>query len=244
MTVKKRVFEIIEPAQGHDTASLIYDWFMIIVIFVSLVPLTFKESNHLFVMIDLITTTIFIVDYLVRWWTADLKFGSYIKYPFTGMASIDLLSILPSLIPVSVTFKILRVFRLGRTLRILRAVKSVKVFKTARYSDSMSIIEEVIRDSKGPLLAVTTLAIGYILISALIVFNIEANTFDNFFDAVYWATVSLTTVGYGDIYPVTLVGRIVAMISSFFGIAVVALTAGIITAGYMNAISKREDTKH
>jgi voltage-gated potassium channel len=73
---------------------------------------------------------------------------------------------------------------------------------------------------------------------------LKRNTFDNFFDAVYWATVSLTTVGYGDIYPVTLVGRIVAMISSFFGIAVVALPAGIITAGYMNAISKREDTKH
>ena len=88
------------------------------------------------------------------------------------------------------------------------------------------------------------LALTYILISAIIIFNIEPQTFDTFFDAVYWATVSLTTVGYGDIYPVTNIGRLVTMISSFFGIAVIALPAGIITAEYMvelNEENKRDD---
>ena len=80
------------------------------------------------------------------------------------------------------------------------------------------------------------LSFGYVLISALIIFNVEPGTFDNFFEAVYWATVSLTTMGYGDIYPVTTIGRIVTMISSFVGIAIVALPAGIITAGYMDQI--------
>lgn len=74
------------------------------------------------------------------------------------------------------------------------------------------------------------------VISALIIFNVEPDTFDTFFDVVYWATVSLTTVGYGDIYPVSTLGRIITMISSVFGIAIVALPATVITAGYMNEI--------
>ena len=90
------------------------------------------------------------------------------------------------------------------------------------------------------LIAVCILAIAYIVISALVVFNVEPESFDNFFEAIYWATVSLTTVGYGDIYPVTSVGRVITMISSVFGIAVVALPAGIITAGYMKELEDRK----
>ncbi len=95
---------------------------------------------------------------------------------------------------------------------------------------------EVIRNSKDALLAVCALAIGYVLISALVIFNVEPASFNTFFDAVYWATVSLATIGYGDIYPVTTAGRVITMISSFFGIAIVALPAGIITAGYVDAL--------
>ena len=80
------------------------------------------------------------------------------------------------------------------------------------------------------------------LVSALIIFNVEPESFDTLFDAIYWATVSLTTVGYGDIYPVTTAGRVITMLSSVFGIAVVALPAGIITAGYMNAINEEKKT--
>ena len=75
----------------------------------------------------------------------------------------------------------------------------------------------------------------------MIFFNVEADSFETFFDAIYWATVSLTTVGYGDIYPVTTTGRVITMISSMFDIAIVALPAGIITAGYMEAISDEHD---
>jgi len=93
---------------------------------------------------------------------------------------------------------------------------------------------KVFNKSREALIAVCTLAGAYILISALVIFNVEPDSFNTFFDAVYWATVSLTTVGYGDIYPVSTIGRIVTMFSSVFGIAIVALPAGIITAGYMN----------
>ena len=72
-------------------------------------------------------------------------------------------------------------------------------------------------------------------------YNVEPDTFNTFFDAVYWATISLTTVGYGDIYPVTAAGRIVTMISSVFGVAIIALPSGVVTAGYLDEINKKED---
>ena len=79
------------------------------------------------------------------------------------------------------------------------------------------------------------------MISALTIYNVEPESFDTFFDAVYWATISLTTVGYGDIYPVTVVGRIVTMISSVLGIAIIALPSGVITAGYLEEINKKDE---
>lgn len=82
------------------------------------------------------------------------------------------------------------------------------------------------------------MAVAYIIISALVIYNVEPDSFETFFDAIYWATISLTTVGYGDIYPITTIGRIVTMFSSAFGIAIIALPSGVITAGYLEEISK------
>lgn len=87
---------------------------------------------------------------------------------------------------------------------------------------------------------VGVLAIGYIFVSARIVFNIEPDTFSTFFDAIYWANVSLTTVGYGDIYAVSFADKIITVLSALMGTAIVALPAGIITAGYMDEIRKLE----
>ena len=97
----------------------------------------------------------------------------------------------------------------------------------------------MLKKQKRVLISVAVLAAAYILVSALIVFNVEPESFKNFFDAIYWATVSLTTVGYGDIYPVSNIGRIVTMVSSVFGIAIIALPSGIITAGYLEEIKNK-----
>ena len=112
-----------------------------------------------------------------------------------------------------------------------------------RYSKSLIMILDVIKEQKSPLIAVCVLAFSYIVISALVIFNVEPETFGNYFDAIYWATVSLTTVGYGDIYPVSTAGRVITILSSLFGIAVVALPAGIITAGYMEKLGNKNSTK-
>lgn len=236
---RKRIFQIIETSSGNDTASSIYDFSMIVVIVASLVPLAFKESTPAFLVIEWVTTAIFIVDYLLRLLTADLKLqkgaASFLFYPITPLAIIDLLCILPAFIALSSSFRLLKIVRLLRAFRVFRA------FKALRYSRNMIIIVSVIRKQRTALLAVFSLAASYILISALVIFNVEPDSFGNFFDAVYWATVSLTTVGYGDIYPVTDAGRVITMLSSILGIAVVALPAGIITAGYMSELEKEKE---
>ena len=236
--MRRRIFEIIELSDG-DRASAVYDYSMIVVIIASLIPLAFKEATTLLDYLDKITVSVFILDYLLRIITADYKLKkgavSFILYPITPMALIDILCILPSFTPISGGLRLLKIIRLLRAFRVFRA------FKMLRYSKSLTIIIDVIREQKTPLLAVGTLALAYVLISALVVFNVEPDSFEDFFDAVYWATVSLTTVGYGDIYPVSDAGRIITMLSSVFGIAIVALPSGIITAGYMDKINKKDD---
>lgn len=237
--MRKRIYEIIEVAEGEDKSSQIYDILMIISIVLSIVPLAFKESNVCFLAIDKITVCIFIIDYLLRIITADKKLNegivSFVKYPFTPMAVIDLISILPSVMYINSSLKLLRLFRLFRAFRVFR------VFKAFRYSKNIRIIIDVFKKQRDALTIVGVLAIGYIFTTALVIFNVEPETFDSFFDALYWATVSLTTMGYGDIYAVTNIGQLITMISAVFGIAIVALPAGIITAGYMEEINNKKE---
>lgn len=236
---RKRLFEIIEVAERGDRASMAYDFVMIAAIIVSLIPLTTKTYHDVFYITDTVTVVLFIIDYVLRLITADYKLNktglkAFLEYPFHPIAIVDLVSILPFFISLSPTFKLLRLVRILQLLRVLR------IFKLFSHSRSLRIVMEVIRQSRQPLLIVVGVAIGYILISALVVFNVEPETFGTFFDALYWATISLTTVGYGDLYPVSTVGRIVAMISSFLGVGVIALPAGIISAGCMKAIEKED----
>ena len=106
------------------------------------------------------------------------------------------------------------------------------------------MLGKVIRKEKTVLMTVLGIAVFYVFLTALIMFNVEprinpetgATTFRDFFDALYWATVTLTTVGYGDLTPVTDIGRLVSMLSSLFGVAVIALPSGVITASYLEEL--------
>lgn len=233
--MRKKLYEVISVPNDDNQFSAFYDVFMIFIIVASLIPLAFKHSYTVLNTMDKICAGIFIVDYCFRWITADYKYQkhniiSFLRYPFSLMAIIDLASILPSITVLNQGFKLLRLLRMFRALRVLRA------FKLLRYSKNATIIVNVFKKQKDALSYVMVLAFGYIIICALVVFNVEPDSFNSFFDAVYWATVSLTTMGYGDIYPVTPTGRVVTMISSIFGIAIIALPAGIITAGYMKEL--------
>ncbi len=146
------------------------------------------------------------------------------------MAIIDLVSILPSLTALANGYRLLKIFRLFRTFKVFR------VFKAFRYSKNIAMILNVFRKQKDSLLVVCGFALAYVLVSALVIFNAEPETFPTMYDAIYWATISLTTVGYGDVYAVSNVGKFITMISSVLGIAIVALPAGIIIAGYQEEL--------
>lgn len=245
--MRKRIYQIIEASKDGDKLSTVYDIIMFMAIAVSIIPLMFVEEYPCFRYFETVTVTVFILDYFLRWLTADFRSGkkglSFLIYPFTAWAIIDLLSILPALSLLAPGFKILRITRFFKILRL---------FKFFRYTDKFQVLSRVIRKEKGVLMSVLGIAVFYVFITALIMFNAEprinpatgAATFRDFFDALYWATVTLTTVGYGDLTPVTNIGRFVSMLSSLFGVAVIALPSGVITASYLeelrNARKKKE----
>lgn len=229
--MRKKIYNILNK-------NAIYDTFMFTVIIMSIIPLAFVKQQSWMALIDRITVIIFIIDYILRWLVADKlsnKLNKFILYPLTPMAIIDLLSILPSITLLNSSFKLLKIFRLFRSLRLL------KILKLVRYSKSITMICNVFKKQKETFITILVMAITYILVSALVIINVEPETFPTYFDALYWATISLTTVGYGDVYAVTTIGKIITMISSFLGIAVVALPAGIITSGLMDELSKSHD---
>ena len=233
---KRRIYEVLEVSSIGDASSRAYDRLMTVAIIVGLIPLTLKGTNLFANLIDLIVSILFIIDYIARVYTADYKMGvksykAYLAYVTTPLAIFDLLSILPVLyvfIPVSSLIGLLRLFRVFRVLKLVR------------YSKTMVIISNVVRKVKKQLLAVLLLIIVYIFVSAMLIFQLEPDLFETFFDALYWATISITTIGYGDIYPVTNIGKLITMVSALMGMAVIALPTGIITAAYMAEITRKK----
>ena len=244
--MRKRIYEIIELGLKGDKTSTAYEILMLVAIVASIIPLMFAEEHLVFHYIEIVTVSLFVIDYILRWITADFRLGkqkrSFLLYPFTFWAIIDLLSILPALSLLSKGFKI---FRLTRLLKILRLLKFF------RYTDKFQVLGKVVRKEKNVLLSVLAIAIFYVFLTALIMFNAEPHvnpdtgveTFGDFFDALYWATVTLTTVGYGDLTPVTNIGRFVSMLSSLFGVAVIALPSGVITASYLEELRRKKNNK-
>lgn len=247
--MRRRIFEIIERGTENDKISKFYDFFMMVCVFVSLVPLTFRPENvpHWLITLDNIIGMLFVVDYVLRFATEDYRSGkhsieAFIHYPFTAYAIVDLLSIAPWILEFVVEtygMKPLKMLRLFRSFKVLRA------FKIVKYSRSIRLTTQAIKNSEDTLCTVGMIALGYICVLALLIFNVEMDN-DNihsFADALYFAAVSLTTVGYGDISPGTLIGRLITVCSSFVGVAIIALPSGILTAGYMKALEDEKNNK-
>ncbi len=234
--IKKRIFEIIEASNKSDMAGKAYDIMILIAVIIGLIPLTLKESNPYTNSIDIITSILFLVDYIIRLWTADYKMGiksykAYVAYFLTPLAIIDFLSIIPVLTIIFPTIK---------TLQFIRIVRVFRLFKLVRYSKTMVMIENIFRKIKSQLFAIIMLVFVYILACSMIIFQVEPDMFETFFDAIYWSTVSITTVGYGDIAPTSVFGRVITVISSLVGVGVIALPAALITAAYIDEIRKKK----
>lgn len=245
-TWRERLYRILEPSEEHTGLSHIYDIFMMVMIILSIIPMMFLRQHPIFHVIEMVTVTIFIIDYILRWITADLKLQrgnlSFVIYPFSFMAIIDLLSIVPVFHLIGGGFKLFRITRLFRIVRL---------FKFFRYTDKLDILVGVMKKERKVLTSVLFIAAFYVFVTALVMFNVEPQinpatgqaTFRSFFDALYWATVTLTTVGYGDVCPVTSIGRFVSMLSSIFGVAIIALPSGVITASYLDELRAAKKKK-
>lgn len=228
--MREGIYRLVRKAEKSDKVGRAYNIFISTVAILSIVPMMFKVETPLLHMLERVTVYLLFFDYILRWMTYDFsykknKIAAFFLYPVTPLAILDLVSLLPSLDLLSPHFKILRLFR---------------ILKIMHYSDSFVYISNVFKREKRTLLSVLVIALGYIFVSALLMFSMEPDSFDNFFEALYWATTALTTVGYGDVYPVSEAGRLISMISSLFGIAVIALPAGIVTGGFIEEINRRK----
>ncbi len=247
---REKLLSIIEPSYDKNTPfiSHLYDIFMFLMIVISLIPLMYRGESIMFYLFEKISVSAFIIDYILRWITADIKYPekkkwvAFVTYPFTVIAIIDLLSILPALGLLHRSLKALRVIRVFMLVRIIRLIRYMKRIWTLLY---------VLKKERVVLLTVLAIAMFYIFATALIMYNVEmyrelpdgSLVFESFLDALYWSTTTLTTIGYGDIYPVSDVGKIITIISSILGVAIIALPTGVITAGYLDELRKYRKDK-
>ncbi|MBO7100040.1 MAG: ion transporter [Bacteroidaceae bacterium] len=244
MFYRERICDLVEPRKGKFF-SRVYDFIMLMAIIIGTAPLLFRVQYPIFWYFDVFSGACYIIDYLLRWMTCDFrskknKWIAFLTYPITPLAIIDLLSILPTINLLQPVFKLTRISRLFKILRFIKIV---------HYFEPLEIFVTVVKKQRKLLLAVLTLAFFDIFITAIIMFQTEREIdpvtgkyiFESFFDAFYWAACTLTTVGYGDLYPVSDIGRAISIFSSLLGIAVIALPSSIITAGYIEELRKHVD---
>ena len=156
------------------------------------------------------------------------------------MGLVDFLSILPIVTLISYKFTLFRLFRM---------VRIIALFKYTRYKDKDKLFLKVLKKRKYVLMTLFLFTLLYIFITALLLYNVEPHlnpntgekTFTSFFDALYWSAVTLTTVGYGDLCPVSACGRAISMVSSLFGVGLITAASGAVTSGFIEEIKKQED---
>ncbi len=231
--MRKRIYEIISVPKKGDKFSVAYDVIIVAVIIASLIPLCYKEESSWLLAIDRATAGVFIIDYILRWIVADyrnpeMKKKAFFQYPFTPFAIIDLLSILPSFTIINQSFQL---------LRLIRALRAVRVFKLLRYSRRFRKITKILLSQKKALLSIGAFVIGYILVTGLIIYQVEPGSFENLSDALFWSTTTITRANYTGVAPVTPIGEVVSMISSIIGLAIIALPTGLISGAFLAEMS-------
>lgn len=244
-TLKKRIFEIIQIDNETDVPSRVFDIVLaanIVVNILVTILCTFDELaayTSLFNALDAVTTVFFIVEYALRIWTSQYLYPEKTKskavsqYIFSVDGIMLLLCILPAFfLNGLVVFRMLRVVRIFHLFRI-----------NSRY-DSFSVIIAVLKEKKNQILSSYFILIILTLAASLLMYNVEheaqPEVFQNAFSGIWWSTSSLLTIGYGDIYPITITGQIIAIFIDFLGICTVALPTGILSAGFVEYYGKMQ----
>jgi voltage-gated potassium channel len=261
--LKKRVFEIINKAEDGDILSRLFDGTIMSLILLSILSIILESFSSLasayatlFRVFEDVSVAVFTVEYLLRIWTADLLYPEAkhprLRYMRSFMAIVDLMAILPFFIPfITIDLRFLRMLRLLRLLRLLR------ILKLGRYFDALTVVVKVVKKSASQLIISIVICFFVMLFSAIIMYTVEnpvqPEAFPNVISSLWWAICTLTTVGYGDIYPITHTGRLFASIIALLGIGIIAIPTGILAAGFSSVINERaenedgepaEDKKH
>lgn len=241
--LKKRIFEIIQIGKEQDLLSKIFDWFITLVIISNIAAMyigTFSFSKNyigILSLVESITVSIFVVEYILRLWTASFLYSgekniiAIIKFIFSFDGIIDLLTILPFFfLSGFVAFRMLRVVRIFHLFRI-----------NANY-DSFNVIKSVLYEKKNQLLSSLFIIVMLIMASSLFLYSAEheaqPENFRNAFSGIWWSVSTLLTVGYGDVYPITIAGKMMAIVITFLGVGAVAIPTGIVSAGFVEQYTR------
>ena len=248
---QRRIFEILEKGRLDDRQSLYCDLFLSMLIIVNLIAVCLETIDSLFIsyqtvfmVIEVFSVSIFSVEYGLRIWsrpaepsdqdqTAARKRLGYI-FSFTGI--IDLLAILPSILPL---------LRGGVDLRWLRILRLMRLLKFSHYSSALEDLFSAVRHEWRSFVATLYLLILAIFLSSSLIYvfeqSVQPEHFGSIPDAMWWTVVTLTTVGYGDVVPMTVAGKLIATLTALMGVCVVALLTGIVATGFTNQVSMRRN---
>ena len=248
--IRKRIYSILEVAHSDDTLSRYFDIFILSLITINGIALILEtvvsldqHFHHIFWWIEAVSVPIFTVEYVARLWSCTASpehphplYGR-IKYALKPLSLVDLLAILPFYL----TFMNVDL----RTIRVLRIFRILRLAKLTRYSTAIWTFYRVFRSKKDELaIALTTIAILLVLTSTLVFYAenpVQPDKFSSIPAAMYWGVVTLSTVGYGDVVPITSAGKLLGAITGLLGIAIFALPAGILASGFASEVKKRQE---
>lgn len=249
---KRRIFDIIQIGNREDVPSTLFDIFISICIVVSIAVVLLHTFDSLdayrgvLSMIELATIIIFIIEYLLRVYTADclydgMSYGKAVcRFIFSGYGLIDLVTIISFFVPVIYSTGVV-------ALRMLRVVRILRLFAIAKNYDAFNVIFDVLRKKMDQILSSIMMILMLMTFSSVCMYSIEhpvqPDVFKNAFSGFWWSVSTILTVGYGDMYPITIGGRICAIIISFLGVGLVAIPTGIISAGFVEHYDSVKDLK-
>ena len=217
----------------------------VVVVLLESVPAVNAEYGELFLRFEVFSVAVFSVEYLLRLWVCTLDRGyagslrGRLRYAATPMALVDLLAVLPFYLPLLITMDL-------RMLRLLRLFRLLRLLKVLRYSESLKVFGDVYRMKRSEL-AMCFMAILFLLVTAsAVVFHLEHEAQPEAFSSIpasmWWGVATLTTVGYGDIYPITPAGKFFGSLIALSGIGLFALPAGIIGSGFVVALRRKSSS--
>ena len=250
---RHRTYEILWSTRDHDRVSAAVNWFIITLIIFNVAVVVVATVGDLgeryqsfFNRFELVSVIIFGIEYLARVWACveAERFGrpvrGRLRFMATPSAMIDLLAIAPFFI-LRFTAVDLRAFRALRLFRLFR------LLKLGRYSSSIAIFGDVLRDKKEQIVIALLLVLVLLLFSSSVMYFAERDAqpeaFSSIPSAMWWGVATLTTVGYGDVHPVTTLGKVFGGVIAMLGIGLFALPAGILSSGFEEALSRKGEDK-